>query len=237
MTTTRLVAFLIAALAIIAITSVPALAQSKPKSKPAVGPKTDEKPKPTTPTKGTVHVRLTTSVGEMLIALNGEKAPKTVENFLHYTDTKYFDGTIFHRVMANFMVQGGGFVAEGIEAPMARPKKPTRAAVQNEADNGLKNEYGTIAMARTGDPHSGTSQFFINVKSNANLNHRSKDARGWGYCVFGKVVKGHDVLEKIRHCKVKPLPIMRSAKVLPDPIITIKSVRRMTKEEVAKEVK
>ncbi|MEM7261995.1 MAG: peptidylprolyl isomerase [Planctomycetota bacterium] len=177
---------------------------------------------------------MSTSVGDMVIELNAKKAPKTVENFLHYVDTKFYDGTIFHRVISNFMVQGGGFIAEGIENRMARPKKPTRDPVVNEAHNGLKNEYGTIAMARLPTPNSATSQFFINVKSNLNLNHRDKSPRGYGYCVFGRVVDGYDTLEKIRNAKVKPLPAMGNKRVLPDPIITIKSVRRTEKPKKAK---
>src|SRR5262249_17218746 len=118
--------------------------------------------------------------------------PETVKNFLKYVEDKHFDGTIFHRVIPNFMIQGGGM------QPGLREKQ-TGKPIQNEADNGLKNERGTIAMARTSDPHSATAQFFINVKDNAFLNHTAKTPRGWGYCVFGKVIEGMDVVDKIKN--------------------------------------
>lgn len=136
-------------------------------------------------------VLMETNFGTIKIELNAEKAPNTVKNFLQYVDDKHFDGTIFHRVISNFMIQGGGF-QPGLQ------EKKTRAAIKNEADNGLKNERGTIAMARTPDPHSATAQFFINVKDNAGLNHTAKDEDGWGYCVFGKVIDGMDVVDKIK---------------------------------------
>lgn len=135
-------------------------------------------------------VRLTTNLGAIDIALDEQRAPKTVGNFLAYVESGHYDGTIFHRVMRGFMIQGGGFTPDMI-------KKPTRAPIRNEADNGLRNRTGTIAMARTSDPHSATAQFFINTVDNANLDHRSKDARGWGYTVFGRVVKGMDVVRRI----------------------------------------
>lgn len=136
-------------------------------------------------------VKMETSAGALVIELYPDKAPKTVENFLAYVKEGYYEGTIFHRVINDFMIQGGGFTPD-----MA--KKDTRAAVINEADNGLKNDYGTIAMARTNDPHSATSQFFINVKDNDFLNHRNKTPRGWGYAVFGKVVDGEATLQAIK---------------------------------------
>jgi peptidyl-prolyl cis-trans isomerase B (cyclophilin B) len=135
-------------------------------------------------------VRMTTSMGEIEIELNAEKAPKTVENFLEYVRAGHYNGTIFHRVIPGFMIQGGG-----MEPGMKQ--KPTREPIENEADNGLKNDTGTIAMARTGDPHSATAQFFINVKDNSFLNHSGKTPSGWGYAVFGKVTKGMDVVKKI----------------------------------------
>lgn len=135
-------------------------------------------------------VQLNTSMGEIVIELNDEKAPKTVENFVSYVKSGHYDGTIFHRVIPDFMVQGGGMDADMNE-------KSTNAPIENEADNGLKNEEGTIAMARTQDPHSATSQFFINVKNNAFLNHSGKNMQGWGYTVFGKVTSGMDVVKKI----------------------------------------
>ena len=136
-------------------------------------------------------VELDTSMGAIVIELNEEKAPKTVENFLNYVKSGHYDGTIFHRIIDDFMIQGGGMDAEMNE-------KATNAPVENEADNGLKNDAGTIAMARTQDPHSATSQFFVNVKDNDFLNHSGKNMQGWGYTVFGKVTSGMDVIEKMR---------------------------------------
>ena len=136
-------------------------------------------------------VELDTSMGAIVIELNEEKAPKTVENFLNYVKSGQYDGTIFHRIIDGFMIQGGGMDAEMNE-------KPTNAPIENEADNGLKNDAGTIAMARTQDPHSATSQFFINVKDNGFLNHTGKNMQGWGYTVFGKVTSGMDVIEKMK---------------------------------------
>lgn len=138
------------------------------------------------------RVIMTTNLGAITIELNAEKAPKTVGNFLNYVQKGFYNGTIFHRVIGNFMIQGGGFTADF-------QKKPTGAAIMNEANNGLKNVNGSIAMARTGDPHSATAQFFINVKDNDFLDHRAPTPRGWGYTVFGKVVKGMNVVEKIRN--------------------------------------
>jgi len=137
------------------------------------------------------RVRLLTSMGEIVLALDADKAPKTVDNFLGYVKNGFYDGTIFHRVIDGFMIQGGGFNRDF-------DKKMTRPPISNEADNGLKNDRGTIAMARTGDPHSATAQFFINVKDNPNLNHTAKSQRGWGYTVFGRVVEGMDVVDRIR---------------------------------------
>ena len=136
-------------------------------------------------------VIMRTTFGEMKIELDADKAPKTVANFLKYVNEGYYDGTIFHRVIDNFMVQGGGFDVD-------MKQQDNGAPVDNEADNGLKNDFGTLAMARTNDPHSATSQFFINVKDNDFLNHSGKTPQGWGYTVFGKVVEGEEVLDKIR---------------------------------------
>ena len=136
-------------------------------------------------------VTLHTSMGDITLELDAEKAPKTVANFLQYARDGFYDGTIFHRVINNFMIQGGGMTAD-----MAQ--KTTRAPVENEANNGLKNKTGTIAMARTNDPHSATAQFFINVADNDFLDHRAPTAQGWGYAVFGKVTAGMDVVEKIK---------------------------------------
>ena len=137
---------------------------------------------------------LHTSLGDIGLELDAEKAPATVENFLTYAKDGFFDGTIFHRVIENFMIQGGGMIAD-------MSQKTTRAPIKNEADNGLKNTAGTIAMARTNDPHSATAQFFINVSDNEFLNHRSPSPQGWGYAVFGKVVSGMEVVEKIKAVK------------------------------------
>ncbi|WP_352338940.1 peptidylprolyl isomerase [Psychrobacter sp. 16-MNA-CIBAN-0192] len=136
-------------------------------------------------------VQLDTNMGAIVIELNEEKAPKTVENFLNYVKSGHYDGTIFHRIIDGFMIQGGGMDAEMNE-------KSTNKPVENEADNGLKNDAGTIAMARTQDPHSATSQFFVNVKDNDFLNHSGKNMQGWGYTVFGKVTSGMDVIEKMK---------------------------------------
>ncbi|MDX1489791.1 MAG: peptidylprolyl isomerase [Pseudohongiellaceae bacterium] len=135
-----------------------------------------------------------TNYGEFSVELDFEKAPKSAKNFLSYVEKGFYDNTIFHRVIDNFMIQGGGF-----ESGMVQ--KPTEAPIENEADNGLKNEIGTLAMARTADPHSATCQFFINVSDNTFLNHKNKSTQGWGYAVFGKVTEGMDVINKIKQCK------------------------------------
>jgi len=136
-------------------------------------------------------VRLHTNHGVIGIELDAERAPKTVENFLHYVRSGHYDNTVFHRVINGFMIQGGGF------EPGMR-QKPTAAPIANEAANGLRNNKYTLAMARTSDPHSATAQFFINVADNDFLNHTAPSGQGWGYCVFGKVVEGTDVVDKIR---------------------------------------
>ena len=143
------------------------------------------------------RVKVDTNLGSFVIELYPEKAPKTVENFLQYVRDGFYDGTIFHRVIDGFMIQGGGFTPDF-------ERKETRAPIVNEADNGLKNTRGTIAMARTMDPHSATAQFFINVKDNPFLDHTAKTPRGWGYAVFGKVVEGMDVVDKIRKVRTGP---------------------------------
>ena len=137
-------------------------------------------------------VILTTNHGKIKLELDAEKAPKTVENFLAYVNAGHYDGTIFHRVIDGFMIQGGGF-----EPGMKQ--KPTNDPVENEAKNGLKNAPYTVAMARTSDPHSASAQFFINIKDNSFLDYPGQD--GWGYCVFGKVVEGMDVVDKIKSVK------------------------------------
>jgi peptidyl-prolyl cis-trans isomerase B (cyclophilin B) len=137
------------------------------------------------------RVKMSTNQGDFVISLNAEKAPKTVANFLAYVKDGFFDGTIFHRVIDGFMIQGGGF-EPGLK------QKPTKAPVENEANNGLKNNKYTLAMARTSDPHSATAQFFINVANNDFLNHTAPTAQGWGYAVFGEVVEGRDVIDKMK---------------------------------------
>ena len=136
------------------------------------------------------QVRMTTSLGVVEIELDAAKAPNTVANFIGYVEKGFYNGTIFHRVIPGFMIQGGGMTA-------GMKEKPTGAKIQNEADNGLKNLTGTLAMARTSDPHSASAQFFINTVDNAFLDHTAKNPQGWGYAVFGKVTKGMDVVKKI----------------------------------------
>ena len=137
------------------------------------------------------RVQLQTNQGTILIELNAEKAPNTVANFVDYVSSGFYDGTVFHRVINNFMIQGGGFEAD-------MKQKATNAPVKNEADNGLKNDKYTLAMARTSDPHSATAQFFINVADNDFLNFTAPTANGWGYAVFGRVIEGMDVVDKIK---------------------------------------
>jgi len=141
-----------------------------------------------------MQVTLTTNYGDITLRLFDDKAPATVENFLSYVDSGFYDNTIFHRVIDGFMMQGGGF-APGME------QKETQAPIKNEANNGLSNNKGTVAMARTNDPHSATAQFFINVKDNDFLNFQAENMHGWGYCVFAEVMEGMDVVEKIKNVK------------------------------------
>ena len=140
------------------------------------------------------QVQLTTNHGVITLALNEEKAPKTVANFKSYVEAGHYDGTIFHRVIKDFMIQGGGFTAD-------MDQKSTNAPIRNEANNGLKNVRGAIAMARTNDPHSASAQFFINTVDNDFLNFKAPSGQGWGYAVFGKVVEGMDTVDKIRAVK------------------------------------
>ena len=140
------------------------------------------------------RVALDTSKGRIVLELYPDKAPKTVANFLQYVKSGHYDGVIFHRVIDGFMIQGGGFTPD-------MSQKPTKPPIQNEADNGLRNDRGTIAMARTMDPNSASAQFFINTVNNDSLNHRGKTPQGWGYTVFGKVVEGMDVVDQIATVK------------------------------------
>lgn len=139
-------------------------------------------------------VTFKTNFGDITLELFEDKAPKTVENFLSYVKDGFYDNTIFHRVIEGFMIQGGGFTVD-------MDQKDTKDTIENEANNGIANEKGTIAMARTNDPHSATAQFFINVNNNDFLNHTSESVNGWGYCAFGKVTEGMDVVEKIKSVK------------------------------------
>jgi peptidyl-prolyl cis-trans isomerase B (cyclophilin B) len=140
------------------------------------------------------RVRLVTNKGDIVLQLDRAKAPRTVENFLQYVQDGFYNGTLFHRVIDGFMIQGGGFSADFVQ-------KPTRAPIMNEADNGLRNTVGTIAMARTSDPHSATAQFFINVSNNEFLDFREKTPRAWGYAVFGRVVSGMEVVKAIKETR------------------------------------
>ncbi len=154
-----------------------------------------DKPATPAPAKaGNPRVALETSLGKIVLELDPAKAPKTVENFLGYVKSGFYDGTIFHRVIPGFMIQGGGFTTE-------MKQKATQPPIPNEADNGLRNRRGTLSMARTNDPGSATSQFFINVADNQSLDHTGKTAGGWGYAVFAKVVEGMDVADKIVNVK------------------------------------
>ncbi|HAD46557.1 MAG TPA: cyclophilin [Alcanivorax sp.] len=141
------------------------------------------------------RVTLSTTQGDIVIELNQEQAPATAANFLEYVDAGFYDGTVFHRVIRGFMIQGGGFALDPVQQDLE--KKETRAPIRNEAGNGLENRRGTIAMARTGNPHSATAQFFINLVDNRSLNHTGKTPRGWGYTVFGEVVEGMDTVDRI----------------------------------------
>jgi len=157
---------------------------------------------------GKTYVSLKTSQGDIVLELDPGTAPKTVANFLQYVKSGHYDGTIFHRVIKNFMIQGGGF------DPKMQQKK-TGAPIANEAAGGLKNDKYTVAMARTGDPHSATAQFFINTKDNDFLNFTAENEQGWGYAVFGKVVKGQDVVDKIAGVKTGRISAFEDVPVMP----------------------
>ncbi|MBA3394010.1 MAG: peptidyl-prolyl cis-trans isomerase [Deltaproteobacteria bacterium] len=166
-------------------------------------------------------VEVTTNHGTFVITLDPARAPKSVENFLRYVDAKHYDGTVFHRVIPTFMVQGGGFDQQ-------LEKRSVQAAIANEADissqKGLKNTRGTVAMARTSDPHSATAQFFVNVADNAFLDHQAKDVHGWGYAVFGRVTDGMDVVDQIKAVKTGAQgPFAKDAPLTP---VVIQQIRR-----------
>jgi len=214
----------------------PAKAEEPKKDEPTTAvtaPATSETPQPSTtekaaetpaaqpkekPVQKNPVVEMKTSMGNITIELFPEQAPVTVANFLKYVDEKFYDGTIFHRVIGNFMIQGGGF------EPGMNQKK-THDPIKNEAGNGLKNDRGTIAMARTSVVDSATAQFFINVVDNAMLNHRDETAEGFGYCVFGKVIAGMDVVDKIKAVPTKALN--RMVRDVPVKDVVIESVRRV----------
>jgi cyclophilin family peptidyl-prolyl cis-trans isomerase len=162
-------------------------------------------------------VSVSTNHGTFAIELDPARAPKSVENFLRYVDAKHYDGTVFHRVIPTFMIQGGGFDQQ-------LEKKPVGLPVPNEADNGLRNTRGTVAMARTSDPHSATSQFFVNVADNPALDHQAKQGSGWGYAVFGRVIEGMEVVDAIKAVQTGPAgPFAKDAPVQP---VVIQHVRR-----------
>ena len=167
--------------------------------------------------KETTVVELHTNKGLIVVELDNAKAPATAANFRQYVEEKFYDGTIFHRVIPNFMIQGGGMTPDMKE-------KKTRASIKNEADNGLPNAKYTIAMARTNDPHSATAQFFINAKDNDFLNHKAPSGSAWGYCVFGKVIEGQDVVDAIEKVKTHSAGFHDDVPV--EPVIIEKAVVR-----------
>lgn len=160
-----------------------------------------------------------TSSGDIKIELDAEKAPKSAANFIDYANSGYYNGTIFHRVIDNFMIQGGGFTAD-------LKQKPTKAAIPIESDNGLKNTRGTLAMARTSDPNSATSQFFINVKDNDFLDFRGKNTRDYGYTVFGRVIDGMDVVDKIKKTKTTSKGMYQDVPVETVEIISVSPITK-----------
>ena len=177
---------LVAATALLLLAGLPLAASAQAKAKPETAGCTANLKGP-----APMKVKLTTSMGAITVELNKEKAPISTENFVKYVDSGHYNGTIFHRVIDGFMVQGGGFTKD-------MQQKPVQAPIKNEAANGLKNDMYTLAMARTGVRDSATAQFFINVKANDFLNYRDESPQGWGYAVFGKVVEGQDIVDKIR---------------------------------------
>jgi cyclophilin family peptidyl-prolyl cis-trans isomerase len=191
---------------LLAITGAAAGAQGAPQgAAPATAPANPANP----------QVVLETNKGKITLELFADKAPKTVENFLGYVKSGFYNHTIFHRVIANFMIQGGGFDEQG-------KQKPTRPPVVNEADNRIHNERGTVAMARTADPNSASAQFFINLKDNGFLNHTGKTPQGWGYCVFGRVLEGMDTVDTIAAVKVNTQSKLSEAEPA-EPIVLLKA--------------
>jgi cyclophilin family peptidyl-prolyl cis-trans isomerase len=163
------------------------------------------------------QIILETSSGKIILELYPDRAPETVKNFIAYIDSEFYNDTVFHRVIPNFMIQGGGLNAE-------MKSKATQMPIKNEADNGLENDRGTIAMARTADPDSATAQFFINIANNEFLNHKSKDSRGWGYAVFGRVLEGMDVVDAIAGVKTGTRGAYRDVPIQP---IVIRKAQRL----------
>lgn len=167
-----------------------------------------------------MKVQMTTTLGPITLELNSEKAPKTVENFIAYVESGHYDGTIFHRVIKDFMIQCGGMDKD-------MNSKSTRDSIQNEANNGLANEYGSISMARTSDPHSASAQFFINTSDNAFLDFQSETQDGWGYCVFGKVAEGIEVVTSIEE---KPTTTRDGHQDVPEDIVEIEKAVLLEEE-------
>jgi peptidyl-prolyl cis-trans isomerase B (cyclophilin B) len=168
-----------------------------------------------------MKAKFTTTLGPITVQLDPDNAPKTVENFVAYVENGHYDGTIFHRVIEDFMIQGGGMDKE-------MNSKPTNEPVKNEANNGLKNEYGTIAMARTSDPHSASAQFFINTSDNGFLDFTAETQDGWGYCVFGKVIEGIEVVNNIEE---KPTTTRNGHQDVPEEVIEIEKAEMLSEEE------
>lgn len=168
-----------------------------------------------------MKVKFTTTLGPITIELNADKAPKTVENFVSYVESGHYDGTIFHRVIEDFMIQGGGMDKD-------MKSKSTNPPVKNEANNGLKNEYGTVAMARTSDPHSASAQFFINTSDNGFLDFTAETQDGWGYCVFGKVIEGIEIVNNIEE---KPTTTRNGHQDVPEETIEIEKAEMLEEEE------
>lgn len=166
---------------------------------------------------GNPQVKIETNLGDIVVELDQKNAPISTENFLAYVESGYYDNTIFHRVIPNFMIQGGGFSSD-------LAQKEPRGSIQNEADNGLSNKRGTISMARTNEPHSASAQFFINVKDNAFLDHRSKNMQGWGYAVFGKVISGMEVIDKIESVQTETKVIGKKAGDMPHENVPVELV-------------
>ena len=195
----------------------PAPVEQPPAEAPEPAPAPKPAPKKTAPkTAANPAVVIATSKGAIRVELDPEKAPLSVKNFLEYVDAKFYDGTVFHRVIPNFMIQGGGFSKDMV-------KKDTRAPIQNEAKNGLRNLRGTVAMARTPNPHSATAQFYINHVDNAMLDQASQPPGAWGYAVFGKVVEGMDVVDAIANT---PTGFAAGMQDVPTTQIVIESIRR-----------